>query len=65
MEQTVMGLIDLVSQTFNWGIGNALPIAVGALLGSHLFRAGLGLVSDVLGRGRTLVDNTTAMIAGK
>ncbi len=65
MEDTVMGLMGLVTGTLNWGISNAMPIAVGALLGSTLVRAGLGLVSDILGRGKGLVDDVTSTVSGK
>jgi len=65
MEETVMGLMDLVSGTLHWGISNALAIAVGALLGSNIIKAGLGLVSDVLGRGKGLVDDVTSTVSGK
>ncbi len=65
MEETVMGLMNLVSGTMSWSIANAMPLAVGALLGSTLFRAGLGLVSDMLGRAKGLVEDVTSAVAGK
>lgn len=65
MEDTVMGLLGLINSTLGWGVDNALPLAVGAVLGSSIFRAGLGLVSDLLGRGKGLVDDVTSMITGK
>ena len=65
MEETVMRLMDLVAGTMGWSISNAMPLAVGALLGSTLFRAGLGLVGDMLGRAKGLVEDVTSAIAGK
>ncbi len=65
MEETVMGLMNLVSGTMSWGINNAMPLAVGALLGSNLAKAALGLVSDMLGRAKSLTDDVTSMLAGK
>ncbi len=65
MEETIVGLMGLVSGTMGWGISNALPIAVGAVLGSTLMKAGLGIVSDVLGRGKGLVDDVTSTVAKK
>lgn len=65
MEETVMGLMGLMSHTMHWGIDNALPLAVGALLGSNLAKAALGLVSDMLGRAKGLTDDVTSMLAGK
>ncbi len=65
MEETVMGVLGLVTGTMAWGIDNAFALAVGAVLGSTLFRAALGLVSDVLGRGKGLVDDVTTAVAGK
>ena len=65
MEETVMGLMGLVSGTMSWGIENALPLAVGALLGSNLAKAGLGLVSDMLGRAKGLTEDVTSVITGK
>jgi len=54
MEETVMGLLGLVTGTLSYGIANAIPIAIGALLGPTIVKAGLGVVSDMLGRGRVL-----------
>ena len=65
MEETVMGLMGLVSGTLAWGIGNAFPIAVGAVFGSTLAKAALGVVSDMLGRGKGLVDDVTSAVTGK
>ncbi len=65
MEETVMGLVSLVTGTMHWGISNALPIAVGALLGSTLVKAGLGVVADMLGRAKGLVDDVTSTVSGK
>lgn len=65
MEEAVVRLMELVGGTFHWGIDNALPLVVGALLGSHLIRAGVGLVSDVLGRAKGLLDDATSLLAGK
>ena len=65
MEETVMGLMGLVTGTMHWGISNALPIAVGALLGPTLAKAALGVVSDMLGRGKGLVDDVTSTVSGK
>ena len=65
MEETVMGIMGLVSGTLHWGISNALAIAVGALLGPTMVRAAVGLVSDVLGRGKGLVDDVTSTVSGK
>jgi len=48
-----------------WGVSNAVPIAVGALLGSTLWGAGLGLVSDVLGRAQAVVKGVSDSLAGK
>ena len=63
MEETVMGLMNLVTGTMGWGISNALPIAIGALLGPTLAKAGLGVVSDMLGRGKGLVDDVTSTVS--
>ena len=65
MEETVMGLMGLVTGTMGWGIDNALALGVGALLGSNLAKAGLGVVSDMLGRGKGLVDDVTSTVSGK
>jgi hypothetical protein len=65
MEETVMGLMNLVTGAAHWGISNALPLAVGALLGSNLAKAALGLVSDMLGRAKGLTDDVTSMLSGK
>lgn len=65
MESVVTDLMGLVSGTLHWGLDNALALAVGALLGSHLCKAGLGLVSDMLGRAKGLCDDVTSSIAGK
>ena len=65
MEETVMGLLGLVTSTLSYGIANAIPIAIGALLGPTLVKAGLGVVSDMLGRGKGLVDDVTSTVAGK
>lgn len=64
MEETVMGLMTLVGGAMDWGISNALPIFVGALLGPTLAKAGLGVVSDLLGRGKGLVDDVTSTVSG-
>ena len=65
MEEVVMGLMGLVSGALYWGIDNALALAVGALLGSELANAGLGLVGDILGRAKGLVDGVTSKLAKK
>lgn len=65
MEQAVSGLLGLVSTTLSWGIANALPLAVGALLGSELFGAGLGLVGDMLGRAKDLCNGVTSKLGKK
>ncbi len=65
MEGTVMDLMGLVGTTVGWGINNALALAVGAVLGPVISKAGLGLVGDVLGRGKDLVDGTAAFVSKK
>ncbi len=65
MEESVVRLMELVSGTFNWGLDNALALVVGALLGSHLVRAGAGLVSDILGRAKGLIDDAASLVTGK
>jgi len=65
MEETVMSLMNLVTGTIHWGIDNALPLAVGALLGSNLAKAALGLVGDMLGRAKGLAEDVTSLLAGK
>lgn len=65
MEETVMALMSLVTGTLHWGIDNALPLAVGALLGSNLAKAALGLVGDMLGRAKGLTEDVTSMLSAK
>ena len=65
MEEVVMGLIGLVNGALHWGIDNALALAVGALLGSELAGAALGVVSDMLGRAKGLVEGVTSKISKK
>jgi hypothetical protein len=65
MEETVMSLMGLVTGTMHWGIENALPLAVGALLGSSMAKAALGLVGDMLGRAKGLLEDVASMLAGK
>lgn len=65
MENVVMGLMGLVSGALDWGISNALPLVVGALLGSELTGAGLGLVGDILGRAKGLVEGVTSKVNRK
>ena len=65
MEEVVMGVMGLVSGALNWGIDNALALAVGALLGSELAGAALGLVSDMLGRAQSLVQGVCSRVGGK
>ena len=65
MEEVVMGVMGLVSGALNWGIDNALALAVGALLGSELAGAALGLVSDMLGRAQSLVSGVSSRVGGK
>ncbi len=65
MEEIVMGIMGLVTGALNWGIANALPLAVGALLGSELAGAALGLVSDMLSRAQGLIQGVSARVGGK
>jgi hypothetical protein len=65
MEEVVHGLMNLTTGALTWGIDHALALAVGALLGSHLCTAALGLVGDMLGRAKGLVDGVTKTVAGK
>jgi len=65
MENVVMGLMGLVSGALYWGIDNALPLAVGALLGSELAGAALGAVSDLLGRAKGLLDGVASRLSKK
>ena len=65
MEETVMGLMNLVSGAANWGIGNAVPLIVGALLGQTIVKTGAGVVSDLLGRAKGLIDDTASAITKK
>ncbi len=65
MESLVTDLLGLVTGTLRWGLDNALPIAAGALFGSGLVKAGLGLVGDLLGRAKGLCDDVTSTLSGK
>ncbi len=65
MESVVTDLLGLVSGTLHWGLDNALALAVGALLGSNLAKAGLGLVGDMLGRAKGLCDDVASSLSGK
>lgn len=65
MEQVVGDLLGLVNSAFQYGIDNAVALAVGALLGSQLFGAGLGLVGDILGRAKDLVGGVNTKLGGK
>ena len=65
MEEIVMGVLGLVTGALSWGIDNALALAVGALLGSELAGAALGLVSDMLGRAQSLVQGVSGRVGGK
>ena len=65
MEEVVTGLMGLVNGALQYGIDNALALSIGALLGSQLASAGLGLVSDMLGRAKGLVEGVTSVLSGK
>ncbi len=65
MEEIVTGVMGLVTGALGYGIDNALALAIGALLGSQLASAGLGLVSDMLGRAKGLVEGVTSMLSKK
>ncbi len=65
MESVITDLMGLVSGTLHWGLDNALAIGVGALLGSNLVKAGLGLVGDMLGRAKDLCGDVASSISGK
>lgn len=65
MEEVVLGVLGLVTGSLGWGLDNALPLAVGAVLGGPLSRAALGLVGDVLGRTKDAVDSVGSVISGK
>lgn len=65
MEELVMGALGLVSGALHWSLGNAFPLAVGAVLGGPLSHAALGVVGDVLGRTREVVDSISSAISGK
>jgi hypothetical protein len=65
MEDIVLGVLGLASGAMHWGISNALPLAVGAVMGGPLSKTALGLVGDVLGRAKDAVDSVGSAIAGK
>lgn len=65
MEDVVLGVIGLATGAMSWGLSNALPLAVGAVLGGPLSKTALGLVGDVLGRAKDAVDSVGTAIAGK
>lgn len=65
MEEVVMGLMGLVNGALHWGIDNALALAVGALLGSELAGAALGVIGDMLGRAKDLVGAVTSKLGKK
>jgi hypothetical protein len=65
MEDLVLGALGLVSSAMHWGLDNALPLAVGAILGGPLSHAALGVVGDVLGRTKEVVDSIGSAISGK
>lgn len=65
MEEIVMGVLGLATGALHWGIDNALALMVGALLGSELAGAALGLVSDMLGRAQSLVQGVSSRVGGK
>ena len=61
----VADVIGLVTGTAAWAVSNALPIAVGAVLGSELAGAALGVVSDILGRAKDLVAGAASKMSAK
>ena len=65
MEDVVLGVVGLVSGSLHWGIANAMPITVGALLGSSLGHSALGLVGDILGRAKEVVESVGSSVFGK
>lgn len=65
MEELVLGSLGLVSGAMHWALSNAVPLAVGAVLGGPLGHAALGLVGDVLGRSKEVVDAIGSAISGK
>jgi len=65
MESLVADVIGLVTGTLGWAVDNALAIGAGALFGSGLVKAGLGLVGDLLGRAKGLCDDVTSTLSGK
>lgn len=65
MEEIVLGVVGLASGAMHWGLANALPIAVGAVLGGPLSGAALGLVGDVLARAKDAVESVGSAISRK
>jgi len=65
MEDLVLGALGLVSSAIHWGLSNAIPLAVGAVLGGPLGHAALGMVGDVLSRTKEVVDSIGSAISGK
>ena len=65
MEEIVLGVLGLAGNAMHWGLDNALPLAVGAVLGGPLSHSALGLVGDVLGRAKEVVDSIGSAISGK
>lgn len=65
MEEVVLGVLGLATGSLHWGIDNAMPLAVGALLGGPLGHAALGLVGDVLGRAKDVVDSVGSAVFKK
>jgi len=65
MEQVVMGILGLVTDSLTWGLDNAFALVVGAVLGGPLSRAVLGVVGDVLGRTKDALDSVSHVISGK
>ena len=65
MEDIVMSVFGLVSSTMHWGLDNALALAVGAVVGGPVIKTATGLVGDVLGRAKEVVDSVGAAASGK
>lgn len=63
--ELVSGLLSLANEAGAWALANALPLAVGAMLGGPLFKAGLGLVGDMLGRAHGLVEDVVSAVSKK
>ena len=55
--ELVSAILGLVSSAAHYGIDNAVAIGVGVLIGGPILGAGLGVVTDLLGRAQGLAQD--------